>query len=95
MFFNCDSRTKGNLSLNYYLEQRLNLNPNILDIILAFLKFNIVFCSDIEKAFLMIRNKEGDGKYSKFLWYPDDDSEDFKIMRTYRVSCVDVFILSA
>ncbi|GIY55527.1 reverse transcriptase [Caerostris darwini] len=40
---------------------------------------------DIEKAFLMIGIAEDDKKYLKFLWYPDDDNEDFKIMQMNRV----------
>ncbi|GIY58539.1 hypothetical protein CDAR_607721 [Caerostris darwini] len=85
MVFNCSSCAKGNLSLNDCLDQGPNLNPSVLDIILGFRKFKIGFCGDIEKAFLMIGIAEDDKKYLKFLWYPDDDSEDFKIMQMNRV----------
>ncbi|GIY27339.1 reverse transcriptase [Caerostris darwini] len=85
MVFNCSSCTKGNLSLNDCLDQGPNLNPSVLDIILGFRKFKIGFCGDIEKAFLMIGIAEDDKKYLKFLWYPDDDSEEFKIMQMNRV----------
>ncbi|GIY12713.1 reverse transcriptase [Caerostris darwini] len=85
MVFNCSSSAKGNLSLNDCLDQGPNLNPSVLDIILGFRKFKIGFCGDIEKAFLMIGIAEDDKKYLKFLWYPDDDNEDFKIMQMNRV----------
>ncbi|GIY29047.1 hypothetical protein CDAR_547051 [Caerostris darwini] len=81
MMFNCSSCAKGNLSLNDCLDQGPNLNPSVLDIILGFQKFKIGFCGDIEKAFLMIGIAEDDKKYLKFLWYPDDDNEDFKVMQ--------------
>ncbi|GIX94899.1 reverse transcriptase [Caerostris darwini] len=81
MVFNCSSCEKGNLSLNDCLDQGPNLNPSVLDIILEVRKFKIGFCGDIEKAFLMIGIAEDDKKYLKFLWYPDDDNEDFKIMQ--------------
>ncbi|GIX90657.1 reverse transcriptase [Caerostris darwini] len=85
MVFNCSSCAKGNASLNDCLDQGPNLNPSVLDIILGFRKFKIGFCGDIEKAFLMIGIAEDDKKYLKFLWYPDDDNEDFKIMQMNRV----------
>ncbi|GIY14558.1 reverse transcriptase [Caerostris darwini] len=98
MVFNCCSSAKGNLPLNDCLDQAPNLNPNVLDIILGFRNFKIGFCGDIEKAFVMIGIAEDDKKYLTFLWYPDDDNEDFKIMQMNRVvfgcNC-SLFLLSA
>ncbi|GIY86714.1 reverse transcriptase [Caerostris darwini] len=80
MVFNCSSCAKVNLSLNDCLDQGPNLNSSVLDIILGFRKFKIGFCGDIEEAFLIIGIAGDDKKYLKFLWYPDDDNDDFKVL---------------
>lgn len=47
-------KKKNNKSLNDCLYVGPNLNPNLLDIIINFRKFNTAFCTNIEKAFLQI-----------------------------------------
>ncbi|GBL74082.1 hypothetical protein AVEN_230983-1 [Araneus ventricosus] len=69
--FNCSSKSRGNFSLDDCLETGPNLNPNVLDVILNFCKFKIVFKADIEKAFVMIGISESGRKDLKFLWYSD------------------------
>lgn len=83
--FNCSSKSKGNLSLNDCLETGPNLNPNILDMILKFRSNKIAFNGDIEKAFLMIGISEKDRKFLKFLWFSNNSSESYKIMRMKRL----------
>jgi len=96
--FNCSSKSRDNFSLNDCLETGPNLNPNVLDVILNFRKFEIAFNADIEKAFLMIGISESERKYLKFLWYSDNPKEECKIMRMKRLPfrCkTSPFILSA
>ena len=52
--FNCNSKSKCNLSLNGDIEIGPNLNPSIHDVILNFCKNKIAFDANIAKAFLMI-----------------------------------------
>lgn len=95
--FNCSSKSKEEISLNYCLETGPNLNTNILDVILNFRKFKVAFTADIEKAFLMIGIAEEELKFLKFFWIVDEKNEDFKIMRMTRLpfGCRTSFVLSA
>ncbi|GFY56782.1 uncharacterized protein TNIN_474471 [Trichonephila inaurata madagascariensis] len=74
IIFNCSSKIRENLSLNDFLQTGPNLNPNVLDILLNFREFKIVFSADIAKSFLMITIAEED---RKFLWFPDNWNENF------------------
>lgn len=80
-----DASCKGEYSksLNDLLLSGPNLNPNLLDVILAFRKHEIAFSSDIEKAFLMIEIAEEDRKYLKFLWF--DEKSEYKVMNMRRL----------
>lgn len=81
--FDASSKKENSKSLNDLLVPGPNLNPNLLDLILKFRKYEIAFSADIEKAFLMIGIAKEDRKYLKFLWFHDNDS--FKIMNMTRL----------
>ncbi|XP_055943575.1 uncharacterized protein LOC129974831 [Argiope bruennichi] len=85
LVFNCSSSKRGDLSLNDYLEQGSNLNPSLLDVLLKFRIFEIVFCGDIEKAFLMIGVAEQDRRYLSFLWHTNDKDREYVVLQMSRV----------
>ncbi|XP_055948251.1 uncharacterized protein LOC129981438 [Argiope bruennichi] len=85
LVFNCSSSKRGDLSLNDYLEQGPNLNPSLLDVLLKFRIFEVVFCGDIEKAFLMIGVAEQDRRYLRFLWHTNDKDREYVVLQMSRV----------
>ncbi|GBO09918.1 hypothetical protein AVEN_151610-1 [Araneus ventricosus] len=85
LVFNCSSSKRGYLSLNDYLEQGPNLNPSLLDVLLKFRIFKVVFCGDIEKAFLMIGIAEDDRRYLRFLWNTNDKGKEYVVLQMNRV----------
>ncbi|GBO08570.1 hypothetical protein AVEN_154299-1 [Araneus ventricosus] len=85
LVFNCSSSKRGDLSLNDYLEQGPNLNPSLLDVLLKFRIFKVVFCGDIEKAFLMIGIAEDDRRYLRFLWNTNDKGKEYVALQMNRV----------
>ncbi|GBO05613.1 hypothetical protein AVEN_94051-1 [Araneus ventricosus] len=85
LVFNCSSSKRGDLSINDYLEQGPNLNPSLLDVLLKFRIFKVVFCGDIEKAFLMIGIAEDDRRYLRFLWNTNDKGKEYVVLQMNRV----------
>ncbi|GBO07312.1 hypothetical protein AVEN_113513-1, partial [Araneus ventricosus] len=85
LVFNCSSSKRGDLSLNDYLEQGPNLNPSLLDLLLKFRIFKVVFCGDIEKAFLMIGIAEDDRRHLRFLWNTNDKGKEYVVLQMNRV----------
>ncbi|GFQ83310.1 transposable element Tcb2 transposase [Trichonephila clavata] len=83
--FDASSKGKNSKSLNDLLFSEPNLIPDLLHIILTFRKYEIAFCSDIEKAFLNISIAQEDSKYLKFLWFDIKNNEDFKVMNMQRL----------
>ncbi|GFX17276.1 integrase catalytic domain-containing protein [Trichonephila clavipes] len=84
--FDASSKGKNSESLNDLLFSGPNLMPDLLHIILKFRKYEIAFCSDIEKAFLNISIAQEDRKYLKFLWFDIKNNENFKVMNKQRLS---------
>ncbi|GBM28328.1 hypothetical protein AVEN_229512-1 [Araneus ventricosus] len=85
LVLNCSSSKRGDISLNDYLEQGPNLNPSLLDVLLRFRIFKVVFCGDIEKAFLMIGIAEDDRRYLRFLWNTNDKGKEYVVLQMNRV----------
>ncbi|GBN56721.1 hypothetical protein AVEN_162907-1 [Araneus ventricosus] len=85
LVFNCSSSKRGDLSLNDYLEQGPILNPSLLDVLLRFRIFTVVFCGHIEKAFLMIGIAEDDRRYLRFLWSTNDKGKEYVVLQMNRV----------
>ncbi|GFX16486.1 integrase catalytic domain-containing protein [Trichonephila clavipes] len=72
--FDAGSHQNNELSLNDCLWPRINLNPNLLDILMNFRLNAIAFCSDIKQAFLQICLADEHKDPVRFLWSDDEPS---------------------
>lgn len=84
--FDASSKEKNAKSLNECLHSGPNLNPNLLDIILKFRIFNVVFSADIEKAFHQIKIIEDERDFLRFLWFNTEDDMGFIVLKMNRVT---------
>ena len=88
--YDASSKQKNECSLNDSLFSGENLNPNLVDIILKFRKYQIAFSGDIARAFLQIAVAECDKNYLCFLYYKNCDKSQPVVLYHFNRHCFGV-----
>ncbi len=81
--------SSGESSVNDYLHAGPHLNPDVLELLLQFQQFRIVLTADMEKAFLQVELTHEDQDAARFIWLPENWTEneliELQIYHTKRV----------
>ena len=95
--FNASCKGGNGVSLNDCLESGPNLNPNIVDVLLRFRRWQYAVTADVSKAFLQIELADSDQDVHRFLWRKDREGS-MRVMKfvrvTFGIKC-SPFLLSA
>ena len=70
--FNGSAKDYNKVSINDLLHSGANLLPDLVELLINWMKYKFVFVSDIEHMFRQILVHENDRRFQQILWRYDD-----------------------
>ncbi|KAK3889709.1 hypothetical protein Pcinc_006275 [Petrolisthes cinctipes] len=93
--FDASAAGYNGVSLNDCLDAGPSLNPDLVETLLRFRKWQVAFTADISKAFLQINVREDDRDVHRFLWQCGDQVRTMRFLRVPFGNKSSPFLLNA
>ncbi|KAK3878755.1 hypothetical protein Pcinc_016567 [Petrolisthes cinctipes] len=93
--FDASAARYNGVSLNDCLDAGPSLNPDLVETLLRFRRWQVAFTADISKAFLQINVREDDRDVHRFLWQCGDQVRTMRFLRVPFGNKSSPFLLNA